>query len=208
MLQEWERRRWLVFHLVTLFKTSTGALSYSVGPGGDFDTGPGTVRPAKLESAFLRQIQIPPPNQIDYPLEIIQAREDYNKIALKSLVSFPQAAFLDTDWPLASLFVWPVPNANIYQVHISVLAQLPSRFASLATSFSLPFEYYSAILYNLAMRLRPKYGIRGGPGDNLPLLARNSLGVLRGANTQIGRLSMPGGLLRGNQYNIFSDRFY
>ncbi len=206
MLQEWERKRWLVYHLVDLSKVSTGALSYTVGPGGDFDTGASTARPARIESAFLRQIQIPPPNQIDYPLEVMQSREDYNRIALKSLVSFPGAIFLDTDWPLGHLFVWPVPNASIYEIHISVMAQLPTKFATSAVTFNLPYEYFSAMLYNLALRLRPKYGIRSGPGDGLPGLAKNSLNVLRGANTQIARLVMPQGLLSGSQYNIFSDQ--
>ena len=208
MLQQWERKRWLVYHLVDLAKVSTGALSYSVGPGGDFDTGPGSVRPARLESGFLRQIQTAPPNQVDFPLEIMKAREDYNRIALKSLVAFPAAAFLDTDWPLAHLFVWPVPNANIYEVHISVLAQLPASFLDIAVLISLPYEYYDAIVYNLALRNRPRYRIGTFPGDMLPVLARDSLNVLRGANTQIARLHMPAGVLaRGSGYNIFSDRF-
>ncbi len=208
MLQQWERKRWLVYHLVDLAKVSTGALSYTVGPGGDFDTGASTVRPARLESAFLRQIQTAPPNQIDYPLELVQSREDYNRIALKSMVSFPGCAFLDTDWPLGHLFVWPVPNSTIYEVHITVMAQLPARFLTLATAFALPYEYYAAMLYNLALRLKPKYGLQVRPGDPLPGLAKDSLNVLRGANVQIARLVMPAGLVNGSQYNIFSDRFY
>lgn len=208
MLQQWERKRWLVYHLVTLSKVSTGALAYTVGPGGDFDTGAGTVRPARLESAFLRQIQTAPPNQIDYPLELIQSREDYNRIALKSMVSFPGMIFLDTDWPLGNLFVWPVPNSSIYQIHITVMAQLPARFATLATAISLPYEYYYAMMTNLALRLRPKYRIPTFPGDPLPGAARDALNVLRGANVQIARLVMPAGLAGGSRYNIFSDRFY
>lgn len=208
MLQQWERKRWLVYHLVDLAKVSTGAMSYTVGPGGDFDTGAGTVRPARLESGFLRQIQTSPPNQVDFPLTIVKSREDYNRIALKSLVSFPVAAFLDTDWPLAHLLVWPVPNASIYEIHISVMAQLPASFPTLASLVTLPYEYYDAIVYNLALRNRPRYRIGTFPGDALPGLAKDALNVLRGANTQIARLHMPGGLLaRGNSYNIFSDRF-
>lgn len=208
MLQQWERKRWLVYHLVTLSKTSTGAMSYTVGPGGDFDTGASSVRPARLESAFLRQIQTTPPNQIDYPLRILQSREDYNLIALKSLVSFPGAVFLDSGWPLATLYVWPVPNANIYAVHISILAQLPFKFANVASLVTLPYEYYSAILYNLALRLRPKYRLPTFPGDPLPGLAKDSLNVLRGANLQVAALRMPAGVLQqADGYNIFSDRF-
>lgn len=123
-------------------------------------------------------------------------------------MSFPGAAFLDSGWPLATLHVYPVPNAAIYEVHIQVLEQLPPAFANAAAEINLPYEYYAAILYNGAMRLRVPKRISSFPGDPLPGLAKDSLNVLRGANTQIARLVMPGGLLSGNQYNIFADRFY
>ena len=310
MLQEWERKRWLVYHLVTYSKVSTGQQSYSFGPNGEINTnsvpgwyleslqvapggggagfavndtvnlfgnpplgagtvqgqvtvltapggvigtvsisipgtytgplpntfaqgttsgggtgasfsfptwsllpgrvatGSGSVRPAKVESAFLRQIQLSQPNQVDYPMQILQSMEDYNSIALKQLTSFPGAVFLDSGWPLAQLFCYPVPQANIYSINISVLEQLPASFSTLATAINLPYEYYSAILYNLALRLRPVYQIPGYPGDPLPGLAKNSLATLRGANTQIARLKMPAGLIRPGVYNIFSDRNY
>lgn len=308
MLQEWERKRWLVYHLVTYSKVSTGQVSYTFGPGGEINTnaiaawyleslqplaggagyavndtinlvasppsgagavagqvrvtainggavtavvpvlaglypGPlpvsftqgvtsgvgvgatfntpvwglststvikstGSVRPAKVESAFLRQIQLSQPNQVDYPMQLLQSMEDYNQIALKQLTSFPGAVFLDSQWPLATLFCYPVPQANIYSINISVLEQLPTSFSSLATVVNLPYEYYSAILYNLALRLRPVYQIPSYPGDPLQGLATNALNVLRGANTQIARLKMPTGLIRPGVYNIFSDRNY
>lgn len=208
MLQQWERKRWLVYHLVNLSKVSTGAQTYTCGPGGDLDTGAGSVRPAKIESAFLRQITQSQPNQIDYPLAILQSREDYDKIALKQLMSFPGWIFLDAAWPLATLFTWPVPQANIYELHVSIMAQLPASFATQATVFNLPYEYYNAMLFNLALRLRPKYQIGTYPGDPLPGLAKDALAVLRGANTQIAKLQMPADLLRPGIYNIFSDRSY
>lgn len=207
MLQEWERKRWLVYVLQTWSITSTGAQSYTIGPGGDIDTGTNSVRPARIESAFLRQINIPAPNQIDYPLEILQSREDYNKIALKSLQSFPGTIFLQTDWPLGRLFCYPVPQASIYAVHVSVMSQLQSQFANLSDVIVLPYEYYSAIMSNLALRLRSRYQIGTYPGDELPNIAASSLKTLRGANTQIARLELPN-LNRSFLYDIFSDRFY
>ena len=208
MLQQWERKRWLVYHLVDLSIVSTGAISYTMGPGAQLDTGAGSARPAKIESAFLRNIQNSEPNQVDYPLEILQSREDYNRIALKTLKAWPGYVFYDSDWPAGNVFVWPVPNATIYEVHVSVMAQLPVSFPTLATNFSLPYEYYNAIVLNLALRLRPKYGITSPPGDQLPALAKDALNVLRTANVQIGRLDIPADLLRQGIYNIFSDRMY
>lgn len=208
MLQEWNTRRWLVFHLKTILFTSTGAVTYSVGPGGDFDTGTGSQRPDKIESAFLRQLTQSQPNQIDYPLELLQSMEDYNQIALKELVSFPGKVFYDPSWPLGTLYVWPVMAANIYATGITVKDVLPSSFPTANTIFNIPFSYYSAMLYNLALRLRPKYGLKSMPGDPLPGLAKSSLAALRGANTAIARLQIPADLNRPGVYNIFSDRYY
>lgn len=308
MLQEWERKRWLVYHLVTLGVVSTGAQQYTVGPGGQINTavvpayslddlqiasggtgyapgdlitfslsatdgqggevavvqvetvggsgeveeisiatvgqypaplpvlfeqstttGVGTgatfnfpvwalaegitrssggARPGKLEAAFLRQLQLGAPNQVDYPLRILQSMEDYSRIALKSLVSFPGAVFLDSQWPLATLYTYPVPQAGIYSINLVLREQLPSRFSSLDEVLNLPFEYYSAVLYNLALRCRPRYNITTYPGDMLPSLAKNSLNVVRGPNTQIAALTMPPELTRPAVYNIFSDQDY
>lgn len=52
MLAQWNRKRWLVYHLIDVWATSTGAATYIVGPGGDFDT----PRPDSIEAAFIRFI--------------------------------------------------------------------------------------------------------------------------------------------------------
>lgn len=215
MLQQWQIKRWLVFHLKTYNITSNGNISYSVGPGGDIDTGVGSIRPYKLRSAFLRQLVNSQPNQIDYPLEILQSMEDYNRIRLKSLVSFPQWVFYDPSSPLGTLYVIPVPNPAIYGIFITVSENLPRGFVAsvgapkgLATVLSLPDEYYPAILYNLALRLRSKYMIPTYPGDQLMALAKDSLAAMRASNTAIMRLVIPADMRMDNQYNIFNDQFY
>lgn len=168
----------------------------------------GTVRPAKLESAFLRQVQNPVGNQVDYPLTILQSMEDYNNIALKSMQSFPCFAFLDSAWPLSNFYAWPVPQANIYGLYVTVREQLPCRFVTLATAVTLPFEYYEAIVANLAVALRVTFSVPTFPGDPLAARAKASLATLRGPNTQIARLQMPAEVMRDGLYNIFSDRNY
>lgn len=214
MLQAWERKRWLVYHLLDLKVVSTGATSYSIGPGQSFDTGPGSVRPNRLESAFLRQIQnASPPNQVDFPLEILTSYEDYAKIALKQLKSWPGAVFLDTAWGsnpggVGEVFVYPVAQANIYEIHLILREQLPVSFPTAATKIILPYEYYDAIVTNLGMRLRPKYGLGTFPGDTLPTRAKEALQTIRIGNLQVGRLAVPSEVIRPGLYNIFSDRFY
>ena len=201
MLAQWQRKRWLIWHLID-YNTgiSTGAQSYTIGPGGNISS---PVRPDKIESAFVRQVVPSQPNQIDYPLEILQSREDYSRIALKSLVSFPSYLFYDSAYPLGILYPWPVPQANLYTLFIQV-KEILAQFTSLDQTLNIPNEYFAAIEYNLAMRLYPKYGFDVDP--NIKALAKDALNVLRVENTQVARMQMPQELVRPGIYNPYSDQ--
>jgi len=198
MISQWNRKRWLVYHLITLNLTSTGAQSYTVGTGGDFST----PRPDRIESAFFRQMINSQPNQIDYPLEILEAREDYNRIRLKTLQTFPAWLFYDSGYPLGTIYPWPVVPSGIYGIFISVKAQI-DRFTSLSQTIVLPPEYEAALHYNLCVRLRPAYQLP--PDPTIVALAKDSLNLIRGANAQIPRLAMPPNLVSHGKYNYFSD---
>jgi hypothetical protein len=106
------------------------------------------------------------------------------------------------------LYPWPIPQAHIYEVHISVREQLPPFFATTSALFEIPYEYYNAMVLQLAIRLRPKYGILAQQGDSLMAQAKDALNTLRKGNFQIARLQVPGDLIRPQLYNIFSDRMY
>lgn len=200
MISSWARKRWLVYHLIDVVYTSTGAQSYTVGSGGNFNT----PRPDRIESAFARQILPSQQNPIDYPLEILQSREDYNQIALKTMGTWPSVAFYDSAYPLGYLYIWPVPQAGQFDLHIS-LKQPLERITNLADSFVLPPEYDAALHHNLVVRLRVAYQL---PADPVQVgLAKDSLNVLRGANTQIPSLKMPSAVVgRNRAYNVYSDQ--
>lgn len=201
LLSMWNVERWLVYHLVTVSVLSTGAQSYTVGNGQDFDV----ARPDRIESAFLRLVNATEPNQVDYPLQIIESREDYDLISLKRLGTFPTHIFYDSDYPVGRAYPWPIPQANMYEVHISLKQHL-SAFTSIYQDVSLPAEYINALKWNLAERLRPSYQL---PRDEqVSAFARGSLAVIRGANAQIPSLLMPNDLTRNGRYNIYSDMPY
>lgn len=202
MLGSWQRKRWLIYHLVDYSKVSTGAQSYTVGPAGDIPISP---RPDSIESAFFRQITQSQPSQVDYPLEIIESYETYSRIALKQLQNFPQFLFYDSGFPLGVIHNYPVIQATLYELHIQVKETL-NQFTSLGQTINLPLEYMSAIHYNLCGRLRPAYQLP--PDPSITALALESLNVIRGANAQIPRLQMPLELTRQGIYNVYSDQSY
>lgn len=200
MLAQWSRKRWLVYHLVDTPLTSTGAVSYTVGTGGSFNI----IRPDRLEDGnYFRMLNTSAPNQVDYPLELLQSYEDYSRIGLKQLGTFPQYIFYDSGYPLGNIFVWPVPQASLYQIHILTKATL-GQFTALTDPVNLPPEYNAAIKWNLSERLRASYRLPQDPG--LMSLAKDSLAVIRGANVQVPRLEIPVALTGGGNYNVYSDR--
>lgn len=200
MLAQWSRQRWLVYHLIDVAFTADGSLNYSIGAGGDLNY----PRPDRIEAAFFRQIAGVPGNQVDYPLGVLNSREDYNRIALKGMQSFPSVVFYDSGYPLGYVYIWPVPT-DLYEIHLSLKATL-TAFANLNSDVNLPPEYEEALRVNLAVRLRVKYQM---PIDGQLIgLAKSALNVIRNSNAQIPSLQMPNDLVRGGgNYNIFADRY-
>ena len=109
----------------------------------------------------------------------MSARETYNNISLKELNAFPSYVFYDSAYPLANVYPWPVPAANIYEIHLTVKDLLP-QFSSLSQVIVLPPEYYAALKFNLAVRLRQAYQL--APQPDLNVLAKDALNVIREAN--------------------------
>lgn len=200
LVAQWNRKRWLIYDLTSVGVTSTGAESYSVGPGGDFNT----ARPDRLEDGnFLRQLNTGNSQQVDYPLELLGSKEDYNRIRLKSMGTWPSAVFYDSNWPLGQVFFWPVPQATTYELFILVKNQI-SQFDSLTQTINLPPEYEVALSYNLQARLRLAY--RMPPDPEINAMAKEALNVIRLANTQVARLRMPSAVVnRQYAYNVYSD---
>jgi len=206
MLGEWASKRWLLYHLLDLSVVSTGNMTYTIGPGGNIDTG-SMQRPDRMEDGcYFRQIvSASSPNQIDYPLQLLSSREDYSRIGLKQLTTIPQYLFYDPVYPLGVLYPWPVIQPSQYELHVLVKAQL-AQFANLADEINLPSQYYGALRYNLGCRVRPMYQLQ--PDPSLVALAEDALSTIRNMNAAVPRLRMPVGIGRGNKYNIFSDTTY
>lgn len=201
-LAQINHERSLVYVLKDYAFVSTGAMDYTVGAGQDFDINP---RPDRIESAFLRQVQPSESQLIDWPLEIIPSRENYNQITLKSLGTFAWSVFYESSFPIARVKPWPVPQASIYELHLT-FKQTLQRFGSLQDQVNLPPEYVPALKWNLAKWYRASYQM---PEDEaINKLARRSLNIIRLANAQVPTLSMPTAVLKnsGRSYNYKSDQ--
>lgn len=208
MIAQWQHERYMVYQLVDYGFTSTGAQSYSVGAGQNFNINP---RPDRLEYAFLRQPSgngLPGPNAgtqpFDWPLDVIDAYEDYAAIRLKTLGTFSTAVFYDPGFPVATLRPWPVPAASIYELHI-LCKQTLAQFPSLQSPMVFPPEYAAALEWCMARRFRVAFQMPSDP--DLNTLAAQGKNIIRKANTQIPTLRMPSELIQNGDmaYNYRSD---
>ena len=197
MLGQWQGERLSVFHEIDVAKQATGAVSYTIGVGGDFNI----QRPTDIKSAFVRLNNASIP--VDYPVTIIRSREDYSRITVKTLTTLPDCVYYDPAYPLGNLLWYPAPGSQ-YELHVTVLDALP-QFATPAAVINLPPEYLAAIRYNLAIYLAPTYQI--DPQRTLAMLAMNAKRVIKRMNLQIPAMTMPSAILgNGPRYNIYADR--
>lgn len=201
MLAGWNAKRWDVFGLVDSKIISTGAKSYTIGVGQDINV----ARPDRLEGAYMVQTNVDNGLPVSFPLTLISAYEDYARIAIKDLQSWAQYVFYDGDYPVGNVYFWPIPQASIFDLHVLTKEPLP-QFTSLSQIVQIPPPYQEAILYNLAARLAPLYGMK--PDPTITAIAQASLSTLQNSNTQIPRLHLTDTGGSAGWYNPFSDRIY
>ena len=199
ILAQWQVQRWLVYGLTTSSITANGALSYSIGPGGDFNM----VRPERIESAFMR-FKNTGTVTVDRPLALINAREDYNLLSVKNIGSVPNSVFYDNAFPLGNLFFWPVPLSATCDLFVTTKIALP-QISSMTQVLSMPPEYIAPLRYELASVLRAEYTLP--PNAKIEALMTKGKSILRNANAQVPTLrlgvSVPGG--HSGVYNPYSD---
>lgn len=190
MIGQFNRQRFLLYDLADTGVVSTGAQSYSVGPGQDFDI----PRPDRLETAYLRLLNTPgpTPNPYDFPMLLVESREEYSDIPLKKLSTISNRVFYDSGWPTGLIYPWPIPPANQYEIHIVTKTTLPD-YTSLAQEIGLPPEYTDVLLYNLSVRIRPLYQMQ--PDPTLTAMAKAALTTVREANAQVAQLRNAGPML-------------
>ncbi|MHB8084277.1 MAG: hypothetical protein ACYDHZ_00425 [Dehalococcoidia bacterium] len=127
----------------------SGKATYTMGLGGDFNTG----RPNKIMDTCYVRDTVNGVN-VDYPLSII-GEEQYNSIDIKDTQSIPEFIWFDSQYPLANLTFYYVPD-KAYQFHC--VSEKPlSEILSLTSTISLPPGYKAFLKWNTAEALAADY---------------------------------------------------
>lgn len=200
MVSAWSVKRWLTWCLVDNAHTCDGSISYTVGPGGNFNI----PRPAQIKAAYVRQL-IPSgnPYYVDFWLDPIFSMEDYSQITLKQLQAGPSTNFFyQSSVPLGRVYPWPLSNYQ-YELHILTAQPIP-QVSDLSAVMIIPDEMQDAVYYNSLIRTRSAYDLPPKPVD--VQLAKAALNTLRIANgSQVPSLRMPKSLRTPRAYNPYSN---
>jgi hypothetical protein len=121
--------------------------TYNIGTGLTLDT----QFPVKLLQAFRTE------NNAKIPMDLV-AREDFNILPGNSTGSPLKVNYQPyVNYGVVSL--WPTPSSS-NTATVTLVYQRPFQyFTSSAETMDFPEEWYNAIIYNLAVRLAPEWGV-------------------------------------------------
>ena len=153
MLPSWSIERLYAYYVVEESFPLTSATSYTMGPGGDFDT----VRPTRIEDAnFIRYGS--GSSAYDLHLQLLNF-EAYASIIAKGITSnVGQYMYVDMQNPLAVIKFVPIPTGSGGVLHIFSWKQLQT-FSTLTDVLALPPGYERAIVFSLAEEIAGEYGL-------------------------------------------------
>lgn len=94
---------------------------------------------------------------VDRPVRI-DTRNEYNEISNKtSTGGTTSRIYYDSQLGDGTLYVWPVPEASTDTLQLTYLRSIEDFDAS-GDNADFPTEWLEALIYNLAVRIAPKYG--------------------------------------------------
>lgn len=182
-----------------VFALTANVQTYSIGPGGDFDT----TRPNSLIGAGLLLGNSNP--IIEIPRAVI-TNDAWQLIQVKTLANtlFTEVyynATYSSDWGEISL--WPVPNTSQNQLVIYRSAQL-ALFPSLAATVDLPEGTEEPIQMNVTVRLGPYFDETAS--QDIKDMARNGLAAMLRNNLPLSDLPTDAAITnnRSGAYNIMT----
>jgi hypothetical protein len=185
------------------YPLQSGVSEYTLGPGGDFS------QPVPLAIDLWSII----PNRNDAQLLELPRRrpltiEQWQHIAVKETESsYPSKLYWDKSRDgsgRTTLTVYPVPNTD--DADLVLYGQTAVEQMSPGTEYTFPDAYESALVNNLAVRLKTFYP-DAQLDQSVYRLADTELHLLKRSNWTPGQLFDTAPWKRGGEYNIYTDDY-
>jgi len=167
MVKAWEADGMPLWALrTTPIPLVSGKTTYTVGPVGDVITD----KPLKVLQAWNRST-----SNIDIPMRLL-TKQEYNILGNKSTSGKPIQLYYEPRLTDGVVSLFPTPAAaDVLESTIYIVYQRPYEDFNIATDApDFPQEWYDAVLYGLAVRLAPEYGV---PIDQRQVLGREAADI-------------------------------
>jgi hypothetical protein len=168
MLKQWAAKRIFVPYSTEDTHTLTaGTASYTIGSGGTINT----ARPIQInDGSFVLA------NGLPYPLKVIGERE-YLGLPYKDIgTDYPSRIWYKPEYPIGKVFLWP-PGGG--ELHLWSTKHFTTP-ATIGNDWTFPEESQDAIVWNLACRMGPEFGVE--PSPFIFSMARDSLTTIINLN--------------------------
>jgi hypothetical protein len=176
LMGQWQSSGKNVYAQVTSSFNATGALSYSIGTGGDVNI----TRPEKIDNVYWRL------NTVDTPLTMLNTYEEYLDLTTKTMSGDATYAFYLPSYPLGTLYIYPQPTSGSF--FITRTESLPT-FTSITDTIVLPAKYILPIRFSLAELFSVTFQTVISPA--VSTMANRYRVSLRKSNTRVPTLQMP-----------------
>lgn len=177
---------------------------YTIGPGGDFDTGT-AARPVEIRSASIL-LNTTSPYPVEIPLAIL-TDDMYSVQQIKSIqTQIPQSLYYQASVPLGTIQLWNVPNTAENDL-VLYIDRLTPQFTGAAIAYTCPPGYAKAFRLCLAEALVPFYGVPDDISGKVTADARQAFMDIKLQNAPMQDLSTDPGFLsdRHGTYIIQTD---
>lgn len=197
MIRSWAAVRQNIFaSSKESFSLSPSTASYTWGSGGVI----ATARPKQIVGAYVLDA-----NGGSNPVRLID-EDKYRSITVKTTPGRPDRIFLHQTYPLATLYVYPVPEvAEVMWIDSYKQFTETGSFDLTTSTLAFPDEYQEAMIYNLATRIASEFGKTIPPEvAAIAKASRDRVSILNAAN-QVKSIDLSLPVYASSFYNINTD---
>ncbi len=113
-----------------------------------------------------------------------ESRADYFNFPDKTSTGSPIQAYFSRQKDPGIMYLWPTPSTSEYVINFTY--ERPIQIINLGTdTFDIPDYWLEAFIYNLALRLIPKFGCSQGRAALIQQMAKDSLDLALSFDTEL-----------------------
>lgn len=176
---------WAITEQYLSFTSWAATSTVSIGPGATINQ---IVKPLKILQALRRDNSVPA-FPVDVPLEILPY-ENYELLSSKNATGAPTSLFYQPQAYQGNISLWVRPDAY-WQTNGQLYIRYQRPFQDFNTATDepdFPVEWHEALIYNLAIRLAPNYGLPSVDRQALKADAKEALAMALGFDVEEGSL--------------------